>query len=504
MLILEDEYTDFVMISSLVQQGALTWSSRSGLPNIHRAASLKEAQEVCDGVNLDVVICDLHLPDSNGIDTLQSMLTCTEAPLVVLTNADEQELAEEAVRSGAQDYLDKNALTTRRLWNSIRFAMERAALKQEWARLRSTKEEQRRLETIGRFAGGVAHDINNALNIISGFAQILEQHGAEQLPKALPQIRGASRRIADHVNRLVVIGNREEPNERVVRDLNTVVRGAHAQLARSLPPNIRLRLQLESGCAVESADVALYQILDHLVANAAEAMKGGGTVQIECRDAGDNIHLTVSDEGPGIPQQDLERVADPYFTTKGRKHCGLGLSVVAGLVRSSGGQLEIASSAAGTAVSCVFPKAATPRSTPTAPSSPGSSTPKEGPDGTAPMVLVADDEESIRRLLEIQLKHLGFSVTAAEDGEQGLALFLKNPDAFDLVVSDVLMPNMTGPEMVHHIKSHRPELPALFVTAYSGGLLKKQAWYHEGIPYLKKPFSLEEFRQVVEGLIPAR
>lgn len=493
-LAIEDEPSDFAILCEMIRS-----DPDGGHPAVRHAVTLGEAERALRSQSFDSVVCDLNLPDSSGLSTVERILDITDSPLVVLTGTGENDLAEQAVRRGAQDYLEKDALTPARLWRSIRFARERSVLAAEWERVRNDREERRHLETIGRFSGGVAHDINNALAILKCYTDVLGEEGAAALPEALTHIREAGERVTKLVKRLMQVGGKEESPELEVLDLSNTVETLRLHLVQRLPAEVRVTFNLASSCFVESSAGHLHNMLDNLFANASESMEGAGTIHVTSQATAEGVCLSVTDEGGGFEPSTMSAVTDPYFTTKGPGHSGLGLSVVAGIMDRSGGSLRIESDDGGATVHCIFPAKEEPlivrQKVPSRPAG------KRGKESLK--ALVVDDEDTLRMLLEIQLSRMGFEVVSAGDGVEAMETFTEDPDSFDILLSDVLMPRMDGPELVSRVLEHRPDLPVLMITAYSGGRLRKQPWYTADLPLLTKPFDLDNLRAKVMSLVHA-
>jgi len=490
-LIIEDEPADLAIISSHLME------TKQAVPSLVTATTLKEAMTFMRTSQLDAVVCDLNLPDSHGLETAK-LVVAEGVPVVVLTCSGEHELAEKAIRLGAQDYLEKDNLTSCRLWRSLLFAIERHALSSEWEEIRRDREQKRRLEAIGRFSGGVAHDINNALAVVIGYTDILLEDGADALDENAPLIRQGADRIAQHVKRLTQVGGHQESVTFGVMDLPGAVRSLRLHTEKELPPGIHLEFKLQDNCFVSFCDYHLHLILEHLIANASEAMEGTGVIHVGCQREEEEVCLWVQDEGSGIAPALLDTVRDPYFSTKGRGHPGLGLSVVAGLMQATEGRIDIASSSDGTCVACHFPVASKPLVTgASAPFCPFGKPARE----SKPKVLLAEDEQTLRLLVGFQLDRMGYDVCSAADGVDAVETFIEAPGSFDLLISDVLMPRMTGPELVDRVRQVRPELPVLIMTGHSNGQLRQESWYHPEIPVLLKPFGMHELREKVSELI---
>jgi|GEM_PF-914027 len=498
-LILEDDDADYFLIEKILQSSPLPGSGH-GKPDLQRAITATEALEGLASKPPDAIICDLHVPDSQGLQTAERLLDATDAALVVLTSDSDRSVAEQAVRSGAQDYLEKDHLTSERLWRSIHYAIERVSVKKEWERVRRSLEDNRRFEALARLAGGIAHDMNNTLCIVRGFTETMQDLQEPSHSEGIDQILIATDRMEDLIKRLLQAAGSEEELHLAPLNLSTFLVKSRAYLIPILPPGIQLKLDAGSNCIVESCEMHVHQILLNLVKNAVEAMNEKGDVRVTCTTDDGHVELRVSDTGPGIPQESIPFVTDPYFSTKKSEgHEGLGLSIVQGIMKSSEGDLNIESSPAGTTFTCRFPAAA-----PQTAKEPPVLREKTTDTSVEPKhtkVLLVDDEAPIRIVIGLQLKQLGFEVVSAGNGEEALDQFNKDPNSFHLLISDVLMPLMDGPTLVRNVHEQRPDLPVLMISGYTNGQLKDKDWYHSGIPLLTKPFQMEVFRQRVKELL---
>lgn len=269
---------------------------------------------------------------------------------------------------------------------------------------------------------------------------------------------------------------------------------------------------------VETSELHVRQILQNLVRNACEAIEDKGSsvdghVTIVCRQEGASVVIAVTDTGAGIPEEIQSRMFDPYYTSrKSQGHSGLGLAIVQGIMKRSNGTLDFETSSGGTTFTCRFPVAtnatpAEPGPTSSDPVATQATNPPVGSTGSAdkndkPLVLLADDEKSLLMLMTHLLAKAGCEVVTAFDGVDAMEHFMENPDGFDLVVSDVLMPRRNGAQLIHDILAKRPELPVLLVSGYTDGLLS-EPWFDPNVPIMNKPFDLSEFRSQVEKMLYA-
>jgi two-component system cell cycle sensor histidine kinase/response regulator CckA len=367
--------------------------------------------------------------------------------------------------------------------------------------LQSQLAQAQRLQAVGQLAGGIAHDFNNLLAAISGAAEDLGSQTAAEGQDDLAQIRSSAARGADLVRQLLAFGGQQTLQPRVVA-LNDAVRSAAALLGRLLGPGISLRLELEEpGRLVKVDPNQLDQVLVNLAVNARDAMQAGGTLTIatgrrlllrpeadgaQVLPPGRYATIEVRDTGAGIPKDVLPHIFEPFFTTKrGRGGTGLGLSTVHGIVRQSCGFLSVQTHAGhGTCFRITLPRHEAPLSI---------------QDSAAPRVplplaehqaklLLVDDEGAVRRVVARALGRAGWEVVEAACGDDALDLDSGN---FSLLVSDVMMPGLDGPNLVRALRARQPGLPAILISGYADAAQRTQL-AQEDIWFLAKPFAMAD------------
>ncbi len=357
-----------------------------------------------------------------------------------------------------------------------------------------------KLEAVGRLAGGIAHDFNNLLMAISGYADVI----IGGLPEGSPfradaeEIRGTTTRGAELTRQLLAF-SRRQVMERQPLSLSAVVTDAVALLQRLVGENVHIVTQLEADLALVLADRGeLEQVLANLVVNAKDAMPSGGEVLIETRteivspDSSGPMHpgryavLVVTDSGSGMDPETEAQIFEPYFTTKEQsKGTGLGLATVYGIVAQFDGVIVVRTAPGeGTTFTISFPV-----TTGTLPSDTESaSPPSKHRLGAGERVLLVEDQESVRRILEKLVTDLGYSVDVAESGAAALGL-IERESNYALLMTDVLMPNMDGPELVERARQLCPELPVLYVSGYTTDELLEPGGLPPRTAFLTKPFT---------------
>lgn len=381
-------------------------------------------------------------------------------------------------------------------------------------RLESQLRHAHKMEAVGQIAGGIAHDFNNLLTTIRGNLSLLMSDRSEaDRVEHLREIERASERAAKLTRQLLAYGRRQN-FEVSTFGLDAVVADLEPMLRRVFPATVTL--DLAAAAALVSADRGqLDQVVLNLALNARAAMPNGGTLRIvtgvvelasperdrhgELVPAGPYAELVISDTGVGMAPATLDRVFEPFFSTRPLgQGSGLGLSMVYGIVRQSRGFVDIASAVGrGTRVRILLPLAESPR----AANSESTST-QVLPQTRGRTILLAEDEPAVRRFLTTVLSRGGHAVLEAENGRVGVELAQQFDGPIDLIVSDVLMPELGGPAMVHELRKTRPMVPVLFISGYTGEQGQQE---HQGSVqdiecsrYLPKPFSTQQLHDAVQ------
>jgi PAS domain S-box-containing protein len=386
---------------------------------------------------------------------------------------------------------------------------------------RRRAEEQvrqaQKMEAVGRLAGGVAHDFNNMMMIIMGFSDFLLstlERGDPRWADA-EEIRKAAERAMQLTRQLLGFG-RQQLVARHVLSLNDIISGMGRMLKPLLGEDIRLATHLSVGLGGVEADYGqLEQVVMNLALNARDAMRGGGRLTIETLDvdlpegyayrqigidipAGPYVMLVVSDTGHGMTPEVKARLFEPFFTTKPTtQNTGLGLATVYGIVAQSGGYIWVDSEPErGTAFKICFPRVESEDDT-----APATSRPAEHPGGCETILLV-EDEETVRTVAARVLTTRGYAVHQAANGEEALALARKLGGALDLVLTDVVMPDMGGMQLVERLLELRPRLKVVYMSGYAQGDKLEPAQRIDR-SFLQKPFSTESLtlkvREVLDG-----
>jgi PAS domain S-box-containing protein len=369
----------------------------------------------------------------------------------------------------------------------IRDVSYRVRHEHEKRELEMRLQQAHKMEAIGTLAGGIAHDFNNILSAILGYTELSLTQAPRDLPirDHLGKVLRASERARELVKQILTF-SRQEQQELIPVQINATLKEALKLLRASLPATIEIRQQIDSNATVMADPTQIHQILMNLCTNASHAMEAnGGILKVSLKETklsadtaarmpemvpGDYLKITVSDTGAGIPPADIERIFDPFFTTKEMgKGSGMGLAVVHGIVKSHDGLINVRSELErGTSVEVYLPivqNAAVTENSPPKPSIPhGSET-----------VLYVDDEPFQIEIGKEALERLGYKVVAHVNSVKALELFRESPTAFDLVITDMTMPEMTGDILAMEIMSIRPDIPIIICTGYSERLSEESA-----------------------------
>jgi PAS domain S-box-containing protein len=382
----------------------------------------------------------------------------------------------------------------------------------EEVKLEARVRQAQKMEAIGTLAGGIAHDFNNILSAIFGFAELsvgILPEGSEIRP-FLDEVITAAKRARELVKQILAFSRQTEQDRSPVA-ISLIVKEALKLLRSTLPTTIEVRQKLNSLGTVMADSTEMHQVLMNLCVNAFHAMaEKGGILQVDLDEIhidsvlafqspdltpGPYIRLTVSDTGHGMDRSVMERIFDPYFTTKEKgKGTGLGLAVVHGIVSSHKGAITVYSEPGkGTTFHVYLPKIETADGVEAAAR-------EEIPGGNESILLV-DDEEPIARLEQKMLEGLGYSVTRRTSSVEALEVFSAKPHGFDLLITDMTMPKMTGVDLSHKVLQVRPDFPIILCTGFSE-LITKEMVEESGIEtLLMKPITKSQLAVSIRSVL---
>jgi len=382
----------------------------------------------------------------------------------------------------------------------------------ERQKLEEQFRQAQRLESIGRLAGGIAHDFNNLLTVINGYASVMLSELTPGSPMAhrVAEIAGAGRRAAALTEQLLAFSRRQIVQPKVL-NLNDVITDIENMLRRLIGEDIQLVIKPAPELGnIQVDDGQLQQVIMNLAVNARDAMPQGGSLILETADVyldqgysaghpgvqpGAYVMLAVTDSGMGMRPEVRERIFEPFFTTKSPgSGTGLGLATVHGMVRQAGGWIWVYSEPqSGTTFKIYFPRSdqAVPE--------PHVSTPASTPRGME-TILVVEDQEDVRRLTVAVLEHYGYKVLSAAGGEEALALAKEFAGVIDLLVTDVVMPGMSGRELAKQLKAQLG-LRVLFMSGYTDKAIAHRGILDTGLEYIQKPFTPESLAHKVRAIL---
>lgn len=467
---------------------------------------------------IDLILADYSLPGFDGITALSlAQQLRPDIPFIFVSGTLGEELAIDAMHRGATDYILKQRLG--RLVPSLQRAIRELQERQERARveeaLRQSEKQLRqaqKMEAVGRLAGGLAHDFNNLLTVIMGHAQVLLNEMAPEHPfrTKVEEMQKAGDRAATLIRQLLTF-SRKQPSTPKVLSVNPLITNFETMMRRLIGEDLELTLALAPQDLRINADPAqVEQVLMNLVVNARDAMPKGGRLRIETAQVeltrtpmyhvqlpalGTFVKLSISDTGSGMSTDTLTHIFEPFFTTKEEgKGTGLGLSTVFGIVTQSGGGLDVTSRIGqGSRFEVYFPAVR---------SHPDPTTPDQAPRSSnrgRETILLVEDDASVRDLVRDELKKLGYRVLESKNGLEACLVATQQIGSYQLLLTDVVMPGMSGTELAQHLRILKPDLRILFISGYADDV---------GIgatdqlsDYLQKPFTPEALSQRIRRLL---
>jgi len=385
--------------------------------------------------------------------------------------------------------------------------------------LEMQSQQARRMEAVGRLAGGLAHDFNNLLTIIKGYTELARRRAeTPELKVDIERIDDASERAAALVQQLLAFSGRQVLQPKNL-DLNGVIRGLEQLLRRLLGEDIRMQTTLGADLGTIKADPSqIEQVLMNLVVNARDAMPKGGKLIIEtCNTdldqkyasehvsvkSGPYVMLAVSDTGVGMSAETVAHIFEPFFTTKGgSRGTGLGLATTYGIVKQSGGYIWVYSEPGhGSTFKVYLPRCDEAAEVLGAPST------RAAAQKGSETILLVEDDEAVRGLTEMVLKSYGYQVLVAESPEDAQRVSGSFPSEIQLVLTDVVMPSMSGRELVKRLLERHPHTRVLYMSGYTDNVIASGGVLEPGLAFLQKPFTpaalAQKVREVLDALVPA-
>ncbi len=446
-----------------------------------------------------------QLVENPVVDALRKGEAATLAPNTILAN-----------RAGAELPIDDSAAPIRDAHGRIVGAVLVFRDITERCRLEEHLRQAQKMEAVGRLAGGIAHDFNNLVTIITGFSELLLDSGLPaEINGSLRHIHDAGKRASSLTQQMMAF-SRKQMLVPCVLDLNTVVRDMGVLVKRLIGSDIEFVTETDPDLGLVKADpMQLGQVILNLAANARDAMPkpSGGRLVVATANAvlgeettrnhpdvkpGGYAMLSVSDTGVGMSEEVVAQVFEPFFTTKGiGEGTGLGLATVHGIVKQSGGHIEVASKVGeGTTFRVYLPLVDEPAPTPASQDARGEAKGCE-------TILLVEDEETVRAMTKLVLKKLGYRVLEASNGLEGLAVAGKHQGMIHLLMTDLVMPKLSGREMAEQLAALQPGLRVLFISGYTEDMIVRQGVESASANFLPKPFSLAALTRKVREVLDA-
>jgi two-component system, cell cycle sensor histidine kinase and response regulator CckA len=484
--------------------------------SIERVQTSQEMRAALERSDWQVILSDYSLPAFSAPEALAiAQELQPHIPFIIVSGTVGEDTAVTALKAGASDFLVKGRLTrlVPAIERELRDASVRRARELERGALEDRLRQSQKLEGIGRLAGGVAHDFNNLLTVIIGYTEmVLDQIGPDKpISKDLEEIRSASNRAVALTRQLLAFSRKQTLNV-VTMELNGIIASMRNMLERLISEDIVIRSHFADDLPPILADRAqVEQVVMNLVMNARDAMPRGGVVTIktlvvdartvesathESVAPGRYVGLIISDTGQGMDDATQARIFEPFFTTKGAgEGTGLGLATVYGVVQQLNGHIAVVSHVGqGTTFSLYFPECAeafmrhgdAARHKAAAPLA-----------ADREVILVVEDQRGVRQLASRILVRHGYTVLEAADATEALTIAENPQQTLHLVISDVVMPIMGGPELVARLQTLRPATRVLYMSGYTGDDLSRRIGEDSNIVVLEKPFSASALLRAV-------
>jgi len=514
LLLVDDSPTDAKLIVEALR--------RAGLELVFDRADTAQAMRAAlDKGGVDAVLCDWSMPKFSAMRALALVREMgLDLPFILVSGTIGEEAAVEAMRAGANDYVlkDNIARLAPALEREIRDGSEREARRRSDAALHLSESHLRqaqKMEAIGRLASGVAHDFNNILSVVLSYCSLIRDNLRLDDPMRddVEEIGKAGRRAAD-LTRQLLLFSRQQVVETKVIDLNDMLASMDKMVRRIVGEDVEVRsTHVDASCRVRADPGSIDQVIMNLVVNARDAMPTGGTltmatanVTLDERTAlarqgakpGSYVMFAVTDTGTGMDTATQARIFEPFFTTKEvGKGTGLGLSTVFGIVRQSGGAIRVQSEPGhGASFEVYLPRVDEKLDSEKHPIAPKTL------HGTETILLV-EDEEQLRVVARNILRRYGYRVLEARNGGEALLFCGRNTETIHLLLADVVMPEMSGPELAKQLAKTRPAMRVLCMSGYTDDSIVRHGVVEARYPFLQKPVTPESLARKVREVLDA-
>ncbi len=472
----------------------------------HRIIAANRATLEQTGLSLEEITgrkCYTVFHNSDKLVSQCPMAGMMQGPELKITEAEVKALGKSYIVSCTPVFDERGELE-----KIIHIATDITKIKQ----LKKELVQAHKMEAIGSLAGGIAHDFNNILSAVLGFTE-LSLRGAENNPaleEDLRQVYTAGLRARDLVRQILNFARKTDEEPQLLR-IDLIAKEVVQFLRSTIPASIEIKKQIYSKSLVMANPVKIHQLIMNLCSNAAYAMNETGTLRVSVEDVdlvkadlpqflkmepGKYLRLQVEDTGCGIPAEMLEMIFEPFFTTKATgEGTGMGLAMVHNVVKECGGDISVKSEVGkGTTFTVILPVTGAAERTATLPER------REIQAGSG-NILVVDDERPICTLVSRTLAGYGYTVTVETESEKALAVFAKQPKAFDLVITDMTMPKMTGDLLAREILAIRPDIPVVIATGYSKRISEKTAFELGAKALLIKPIEKDKLLETIRNIL---
>jgi signal transduction histidine kinase len=480
---------------------------RAGFETQHRRVTTADGlRQALRAERWDVVLSDHALPAFSGTEALavvraEADSETRDLPFLIVSGAIGEETAVEAMRSGAHDYILKDRLG--RLVPAIERELREAANRRERRRLEEQVRQAQKMETVGRLASGVAHDFNNLLTCVVGYGGLLQGHFPpdDSRRRYVDSMLEAANQGASLTRQLLAF-SRKQVMRPVVVSLNEVVSQTETFLRRLIGEAIVLRTELASNLSPVRVDPGqMSQVIMNLAVNARDAMPRGGVLTIAtANDPGDGarVALSITDTGVGMTAEVKAHLFEPFFTTKeSGKGTGLGLSTVYGIVQQSGGTIHF-DSVLGKGTRCLvfLPRVEGEIARPDAP-------PARALESGVGTVLLVEDEDRVRELATEILQRCGYRVLPEGDASGALERARAHGGSIELLLTDLVLPDMSGRELAARLLALRPDSRVLYTSGYTDEATLLDGTFRPGTAFLPKPYDPPALLRRVRELLSA-
>jgi two-component system cell cycle sensor histidine kinase/response regulator CckA len=470
----------------------------------------------------DIVLSDWSMPGFSALDALDVLReTGEDIPLIIVSGTVGEDMAVDAMRAGARDYVlkDRLARLAPAIERELRECHARRAQRQAEEALRESERQRRqaqKMEAIGRLAGGIAHDFNNVLSVILSYGDMMlaEMKPDDRMRSDVEEIHRAGRRAADLTRQLLTF-SRQQVLEPKVLDLNEVLLRMDRMLQRILGADVDLvSLPAPSLGRVRVDPTSIEQVIMNLVVNARDAMPTGGKLTLEtgnvvldetyARDhvdvqPGAYVMFAATDTGTGMDRATLARIFEPFFTTKEKgKGTGLGLSTVFGIVKQSSGSVWVYSEVGkGTSFKVYLPRVDAPvQASLSVPPSQATTRGNE-------TILLVEDDDQVRTVAVGILRRNGYHVIEARSAGEALLHAERHSGVIHLLLTDVVMPYMSGPELARRLASASPDMKVVCMSGYTDESIVRHGVLEAPFAFIQKPLTPEALTRKVRDVLDA-